>query len=311
MRAIVAMAGSSNAAALDMMLRAVTVTPVSYPNNLRNMPSSGLSAEIVARLVSALCLAVVAVVALLSGLAPFTALVGALGIAMGWEWGRAVRRTPVDATHIIHGLSLAAVCVAAYFGQYAAAAAAIAVGASAVWLSCRRAEALMSAIGVVYVGVPAIALIWLRQDETYGITAVLFLFCVVWTHDTFAMLVGKLIGGPRLWPLLSPNKTWAGVAGGLTASAIAGITFAALLGSTDTLLSAVMGFLLGLAALVGDLIESAFKRTYRLKNASGLIPGHGGVLDRLDGAVFAANVAAIVALLVAPDAPARAILFWA
>ncbi len=270
-------------------------------------------AEFAARAISAVVLGSIAVLALWIGSATFVVLVLAFALAMCWEWGRAVRGTSLDRIHLLHAAAVIAACVMTFLSatQTVAILAIIAIGTVAVYAMSGRHMRWMSALGVPYVGLPAAVLIWFRLDEPHGFVAVLFIFCVVWAHDTFAMLVGKLVGGPRLWPVLTPNKTWAGVAGGLVASAAVGAIFAALLVAADGLLLATTGFLLGLASLAGDLVESAFKRNYHLKHASGLIPGHGGVLDRLDGAVLAANMSAVIALVIAPQAPARAILFWA
>jgi phosphatidate cytidylyltransferase len=128
--------------------------------------------------------------------------------------------------------------------------------------------------------------------------------------DTFAYVGGRLIGGPKLWPSISPNKTWSGLLCGLAASAFAGAVFAAFVSEAAPAALAFSGFVLGLVAQAGDLAESALKRRFGVKDASSLIPGHGGFLDRVDGVVFAATAAAAVALLVNNQAPARVILLW-
>jgi len=132
----------------------------------------------------------------------------------------------------------------------------------------------------------------------------------VWPTDTAAYVAGRLIGGPKLWPRVSPNKTWAGLIGGVAASAAAGAVFAwALAGKPVP--SLVLGALaLGFLTQAGDLLESALKRSFGVKTASALIPGHGGFLDRIDGLVVAATGAAIFAMIVNIHAPARALLFW-
>jgi phosphatidate cytidylyltransferase len=133
---------------------------------------------------------------------------------------------------------------------------------------------------------------------------------VVWTTDTFAYAGGRLIGGPKLWPSISPNKTWAGLLTGVTASAIAGAVFAAFVHEAAPVMLAFNGLALGFVAQAGDLAESALKRGFGVKDASSLIPGHGGFLDRVDGVVFAATAAALMGLVVDFHAPARAILLW-
>ena len=168
----------------------------------------------------------------------------------------------------------------------------------------------MSAIGVAYIGIPAVLVGWLRQDGEFGIAAILFVLVVVAAHDTFAMLTGKLVGGPRLWPVLSPNKTWSGVAGGLLASLLAGYLYSVGLPDSKSMVwLAALGLMLGLAAFAGDLAESAFKRRYQIRHASGLIPGHGGILDRLDGLVGAIVVAALIGMASNAQSPAKGLLF--
>jgi phosphatidate cytidylyltransferase len=167
----------------------------------------------------------------------------------------------------------------------------------------------LSAAGVLYVGLPALALVWLRAAEPYGLQAVLFILTIVWTTDTLAYFGGRAIGGAKLMPSVSPNKTWAGLASGVAGSACTGAIFAAILGAPWPALAGTAA-MLALVAQAGDLAESALKRRFGVKDASGLIPGHGGMLDRVDGIVFAAVAAAIVGLLVNAQVPARALLFW-
>jgi phosphatidate cytidylyltransferase len=138
--------------------------------------------------------------------------------------------------------------------------------------------------------------------------AVLFILAVVWSTDIAAYFTGRLVGGPKLWLKVSPNKTWSGLFGGVTASAAAGALFAAWAGANIPALAA-SGLMLGAVAQAGDLAESALKRRFGVKDASNLIPGHGGFMDRMDGVVTVAVVAALFALLANPSAPAHALIF--
>ena len=142
--------------------------------------------------------------------------------------------------------------------------------------------------GLVYVGLPAAALLWLRgQDRETAFWVLL----VVWATDIAAYAVGRAIGGWRLLPKVSPNKTWAGAIGGIVAAALAGwIVAAGFALSVDPILVAGLSALLALAAQGGDLFESAVKRHFGAKDAGKLIPGHGGLLDRIDGLMAAAPV---------------------
>lgn len=166
--------------------------------------------------------------------------------------------------------------------------------AAGVFARSRGQEALDAAYGVLYLGWPAVLLIWLRDGSTaIGLAWTVFAFAVAWASDIMAYLAGSTFGGPKLWPRFSPNKTWSGFIGGLAAGSVAGALLAAFL---DMGIGPGWGALLGLAAAIatmaGDLWESALKRRYGVKDAGNLIPGHGGLLDRVDGLMFAAVVVA-------------------
>ena len=146
---------------------------------------------------------------------------------------------------------------------------------------------------------PAVLLIWLRDGtEASGLAWTVSAFIIAWASDIMAYLVGSLIGGRKLWPRFSPNKTWSGFIGGLAAGTGAGVLLATFL---DMGIGPVWGGVLGLGAalatMAGDLWESALKRRYGVKDAGKLIPGHGGLLDRVDGLMFAVVVVACGRLL--------------
>ena len=163
----------------------------------------------------------------------------------------------------------------------------LAAGAGTLWWRGRR---IAPVLGVPYVGLTAVALVWLRGQGTAGFGNVLFVLLVVWATDIAAYLVGRLIGGPRLAPAISPGKTWSGAVGGLAGALLIG--WAASPGSAAILLAA----LLSVVAQAGDLMESGIKRRFGVKDSGTLIPGHGGLLDRLDGVLTAAPAAALLAL---------------
>ena len=140
--------------------------------------------------------------------------------------------------------------------------------------------------------------------------AILYLFLVVWSADTGAFFTGRLIGGPKLAPKISPNKTWSGFIGGAVFACIAGVLFAAWFGHTSIPTVAALSIVLALISQGGDLGESFLKRFFGVKDTSGLIPGHGGVLDRLDGLVFAAIGAGLIAAAADWSKPGRALLVW-
>jgi len=259
------------------------------------------------RFLSAIVLAGFGTAATLAGTWYLAVVVAGVSIILAWEWGRLVRSQGYDATLVLHGVAVSAavLLMAGGFALYALVALAIGVVAIAV---LRMDELFkLSAFGVVYIGLPAVGLIWLRGDAG-GWIAVLVIFGCVWAHDTAAMLVGRAVGGPRLWPSVSPNKTWSGAVAGWVASTLAAIMATFFLNEVNGIWLACFGFLLGIAALFGDLAESNLKRIVRVKNTSGLIPGHGGFLDRLDGAVACFVVACVIALWIDADQPVRALL---
>jgi phosphatidate cytidylyltransferase len=151
--------------------------------------------------------------------------------------------------------------------------------------------------GLLWIVLAAAALLWLRADPVWGRADVLFLVPLVWASDIGAYLVGRLIGGKRLAPRISPGKTWAGAVGGLLAAVLVGCLIASLLdhGMVAWRVALVAGGL-GIVAQVGDLLESLVKRHCGVKDSGGLIPGHGGLFDRLDGVMAVLPVAAMLAL---------------
>jgi phosphatidate cytidylyltransferase len=138
---------------------------------------------------------------------------------------------------------------------------------------------------------------------------VLFVFAVAWVTDTASYVAGRLIGGAKLAPGISPNKTWSGFVVGASIPALVGVAFAAAIEETSAPRLALVSIVLALACQGGDLIESAVKRRFGVKDASRLIPGHGGLLDRVDGLLLAAVVAALIALR-DPTSPGRGLLIW-
>jgi phosphatidate cytidylyltransferase len=210
-----------------------------------------------------------------------------------WEWQRLVGGARLAERVAIGGLALAVAALFALHNSISGAIAVLVLGAVAVgWLAGRR-EGVWSAAGAIYAGVLVVSVVLLRVSPSFGLAAVLWIFAVVWGTDIVAYFAGRLIGGPRLWPSVSPGKTWAGAIGGALGGAVLGLMLA---GWTNRLAAL---FWLGLAAAIvselGDLFESALKRRFGVKDSSGLIPGHGGLMDRLDAFVAASVFTAVVA----------------
>lgn len=159
--------------------------------------------------------------------------------------------------------------------------------------------------GVVYAGLFGIALAAVRGSGTPGLVAILFLFAVVWVTDVAAYFVGRRLGGPKLAPSISPGKTWSGAIGGTVFGTIAGVLVAAAAGLYETWPYIMLGLTLSVISQAGDLLESAIKRRFGVKDSSNLIPGHGGVMDRVDGLAAAAIALYLVGLAVSgADDPA-------
>jgi phosphatidate cytidylyltransferase len=220
------------------------------------------------------------------------------------EWGRMSAPRAWRRTSVSVGLGLIAAVLAAYAGQMSLALIVLVFAAAAAGLYARRigAEALDAAYGVLYLGWPCVLLIWLRDGTgEAGLYWTVMVFAVAWAADILAYLVGSAVGGPKLWPRFSPNKTWSGFIGGLTAGMIAGGLMAAWLdmGTLTWAWGALLGLAAALATMAGDLWESALKRRFGVKDAGDLIPGHGGLLDRVDGLMFAVVIVSVGRVLVA------------
>lgn len=167
------------------------------------------------------------------------------------------------------------------------------------------------ALGALYAGAMLAAPLVIRADAGLGFVVMVFLFAVVWATDIAAYFAGRLAGGRKLWPAVSPNKTWSGAVAGAIAATVAGLAVAAVAGIGPPAAIAVLGFVLSIAAQFGDLFESALKRSFGVKDASHAIPGHGGLMDRLDGFVAAAAAAAVVgAMRGGVDGAAGGFLLW-
>ena len=149
------------------------------------------------------------------------------------------------------------------------------------------------ASGLVYAAAALIATILVRRDADFGFIGLMFVLLVVWVTDIGGYFAGRGIGGPKLWPRVSPKKTWAGAIGGLVLALVIAAGFA-LLGFGRMVPLLLLGAALSVVSQLGDLFESAVKRRFDVKDSSHIIPGHGGLLDRLDGFVAAIVVAALI-----------------
>ena len=261
-------------------------------------PESAASGGVAVRAASAAVLAPVALAAVWFGGPAFAAFALLAGLLMAWEFSRL--GFPESRTWYFTFLFGGAVVIAsllAFIGVrpvYLVAYGAFWLAAVALWAVHRPGSVWWALLGVPYVSVPVYALIALRGDPQYGMLCVIWLLLVVWVTDSAAFFVGRAVGGPKLAPGISPRKTWSGAIGGTLFAALAGAGFAVAAGLPGMVLLSVLTAVLSIVGQVGDLLESALKRRAGVKDSSALIPGHGGVLDRLDS-LLTVSVAALIA----------------
>ena len=264
--------------------------------------------NLLVRIASAVVMIAAAVGLALAGPVPFGLLVLAVALMVAWEWSHLVGGAAAGEGFGIYAVALIAAVALTLFGLPVLACLALAAGAIVLAGGGYGENPLLSAAGVAYAGLAAVALISMRADPVYGLLAVLLLFLSVWTNDSMAFAAGKAIGRYKLWPAISPKKTWEGFAGGILASGVAGYAFALVVPEAIPSRLAVIGMLAGVVAVAGDLAESALKRRFGVKDAGAIIPGHGGVMDRMDGIVAVAVAAALAAAALGGRSPAAAIL---
>ena len=228
-------------------------------------------------------------------------LVAAVGGVLAWEWARLCSHGHLGfAGALLIVMVLVAIALPVFMrgmtGIWALVVGAALVTALGKFEHDGRPYWL--GLGALYIGLPCLAILWLRAQPGGGLATLLWLFALVWATDTGAFLAGRLIGGPKLAPTISPNKTWAGLGGGIVAAALVGLATYWLLPAGNSLsLVAISGFL-ALVEQAGDLFESAAKRQAGVKDSSNLIPGHGGALDRLDGLLAVSAAVAALSVIV-------------
>jgi phosphatidate cytidylyltransferase len=267
-----------------------------------------LGRDFMPRLASGIAMGVVAALCTFTGAIPFAALVVVVTVLLSWEWGRLAHGREADLVIAVHVGAAGIAAVLAAVGFVGLGLLTLPIGAILAMLLSLGRHSLFSGLGVFYAGLPAVALIWLRSDAELGLLAVAFLILIVVVSDTAGFLSGRLLGGPKLWQRVSPNKTWAGFVGAMLASSIVGALFCLAVPDGSAVRLAAAGAMLSFVAQAGDLAESAIKRRFGAKDTSALIPGHGGVMDRVDGLVAAATAVALASFVINVHSPAHALL---
>lgn len=243
----------------------------------------------------------------------FHLFVALIGILMALEWVAIVHRgSPVQfALHAAGAMCGALLPLDVGLAGGLIAIAVIALLSAAVAAYEEGGGPAWRYLGVVYVSVPPVAFVILREDPVHGIAAILLIMLMVWAADTLAYFAGRIIGGPKLAPAISPKKTWAGLAGAMAGSAIAALAVAKAMGLQSVMVLVLIAAALAIVEQAGDLFKSAMKRRYGVKDSGRLIPGHGGVIDRVDGLVAVATVAAIIgAARAGVDRAGAGLLVW-
>jgi phosphatidate cytidylyltransferase len=263
------------------------------------------------RIVSAVVMAPAAVFIAWLGDWPFVVFWAVAAIAVLWEWLTLVAGPRYPLMLASSALAIAIAGLVAWRHRPVTAILVVGLGAIGAAIFAPRERRFWITAGIGYAGVLLLAPILLRADVDYGLPAILLLFVIVWSTDVLAYFAGRAIGGPKLAPMISPKKTWSGAIIGTIGAVLVAIAAADFLGGFNKGTIAAVALLLSVMTQLGDLLESWLKRQFGAKDASHLIPGHGGVMDRLDGFWAAALTGCIVGIFRGGfDNAARGLLVW-
>jgi len=260
--------------------------------------------ELLTRIVSAAILAIVALIAAVLGGGATAFVLGIVTAIVHLEWVSLTDRSPWPTAVFTAGLVVAISLIT--FGAVTGGLTIVGLAVVAAGLT----GSVWRPLGVIYASVLGIGLLMLRLAPDQGLVAVLVLLTTVWATDTGAFFAGRIVGGAKLWPMISPNKTWAGAIGGLAAGLICGLLVADFLKVTVGVELVAVVAALSTASQGGDLFESWVKRRFGAKDAGQLVPGHGGLMDRVDGLTFATGMAVIIGGLHAGPDLGRGLLQW-
>ncbi len=272
-------------------------------------PPRSARSDLRLRVISSLVMVPAAAATVFAGGPAFQLGVALVCALMAWEWGSLVAARPgrVLARSLVFAMSAFSLGWMLLRGPYEGVAAAV-VGALAIIVLGRFTKlpsAPWLAVAIISIAMPAIAILWLRDGAPLGLQTLIWALATVVLTDIGAFAAGRTIGGPKLMPSVSPSKTWAGLGGGVTAAVAGALVAANLVEGANPLVLAPIAALLAVVAQIGDLMESAVKRFFRVKDSGMLIPGHGGVLDRVDG-----QIAVLPLVALAVHLTGRSVLQW-
>jgi len=272
-----------------------------------------MSSDLKRRVPSAIILILLAVGATWYGGFPFLFFWTVAALIVWYEWATMVGITP--RTNVIAIGAIALVTAAVLLGlKMVLAAALVSLAGAAVCALMTNGDIqarLWSSGGLLYAAWVFIPAVLLRDDLKFGFLAIIWLYAVVWLTDIAAYFFGKFIGGAKLAPAISPSKTWSGAIGGTIFGVLGGAMVATLASAQFALMSIVIALIVSVFSQAGDIFESFVKRKFGKKDASGILPGHGGVMDRIDGFIAAAALALLIGLLHrGASAPATGLLQW-
>ena len=257
-----------------------------------------LATELGQRIISAIVMLVIVLVISWMGGWPFAILSTLLSLLLYYEWQAMVRQTPFDGPEALLSAGFCLLLVVNLLGYLAVGLICFVMLGLLLELSTRgneKSDIRWIGLGALYCSIPAIAFPIIRDGG--GFALILFVFVVVWVTDIAAYFAGRYFGGAKLWPAISPKKTWSGAIGGLVFACLAAAVFCLFHTAIPMPEAIVAAAVLSIVSQLGDLFESWVKRLFAVKDSSQLIPGHGGFLDRLDGLVAAAVPMAILVAL--------------
>ncbi len=269
-------------------------------------------ADLLPRLASALVLMAAALGSVWLGGRVFDVIWLGAALAVGCEWQQLIAARHPRPRFLLIGLGLV---LSAYFagkGWFGIAGAPLAACGLAVALAAGPGRRMWAFVGMIYAGSLLVAVGALHGSADYGARSIIWLFAIVWGTDVFAYFGGRLIGGAKLWPKVSPSKTWSGTVTGVFAGALLGVVAGTegLGGPAQSLALFALGAAAAAVSQAGDIFESWVKRRFGVKDSSALIPGHGGFMDRLDGFIAASVFAALVGALHGRSSIAAGLFDW-